>query len=218
MYKINHFQKNNNKFHFRSLLLGFFEMFFGRTLFWNDNKTEYYAKKTMGRIIRERNVPAERLGVLLNPQFHSMNFTDLKDLIDGAIDYLNKQTDINDVSDRIAFLNGLKEIINQYVAEEQPHKKAMEDFKKLVALQAPVQYKRHMAPLVEVFFKEENFNLRLVSRCKIKSKCFTGWMDNKASKAFWSHEHCFKDDTIELYGTNILGITRNIIVKFFGKD
>lgn len=192
-------------------------MFYGRTLIKNEKGT-YNVKKTMGRIVRQRNVPSERMSVFLNPQFHKMDFQDVKDLIDDTIRYFDEQTDINEISGRKAFLNGLKEIIDQYVAEEQPYKNAMEDFKVLVKLQAPEQYKDHIIPLLEGVFKWDNFNQNVLSRCKVKSKCFSKWMDNKASKEFWSKEHCFTDGIINVYGTSLLVIIRNIICKFFGED
>ena len=198
-------------------------MMFAHTLVWKSDHTGYEVIPTKGRIVRDRNVQSERLGVYLHPDFHDFSFSTIKDEIKEVITGLQKsaeesQEEVNYVADKIGFLKGLMGIMDAYCAAENPRENAKKDFSQLLTCQAPPVYKNYIGKLAESCFDQEAFNKDTLFKYELQSTCFSKIMTNDNLIQFYSDDKCFSDGFNQALGKPMCLVIRSIITRFLGKD
>ena len=115
--------------------------------------------ETNGRNIRDRNVESESFAMLLNPEWHSMTFEPLMKKLDNCQRFMEDQeNDINDRSQKLSFIKGLRDIIEKYIHENDPYNRALENFAKVLQLQCS----KKISGFVEHVFKA-NFNRECIN-------------------------------------------------------
>ena len=206
-------------------------MMFAHTLVWKNDHTGYEVKPTKGRMVRDRNVQSERLGLYLHPDFHDFSFSTIKDEIKEVIKGLQNQQkksaedsaeesqeEVNYVADKIGFLKGLMGIMDAYCAAENPRENAKKDFSQLLTCQAPPVYKHYIGKLAESCFDQEAFNKTTLLQYNLESTCFSKIMTNDNLIRFYSDDKCFSDNFNQILGKPMCLVIRSIITRFLGKD
>ena len=198
-------------------------MMFGHTLVWKKDHTGYEVIPTKGKIVRDRNVQSERLGLYLHPDFHDFSFSTIKGDIEEVISGLQKksaesQEEVNYVADKIGFLKGLMGIMDAYCAAENPRENAKKDLSQLLTCQAPAVYKNYIGKLASSCFDQDAFNKDTRFKYELQSTCYTKIMTNDNLIQFYSDEECFSDSFIKSLGKPMCLVIRSIITRFLGKD
>ena len=194
------------------MALGYFELLFKRTLDDNKNGKGYVVVPTNNKIIRDRLVKSERLTLLLNPQFHDFSFDPILDLIRDCEDTLKNKADVVDKEDKLAWLTGFKDIINDFKEKENPKEEAIEDFMKIIQSQTKVD--PYIKRLVKNdFSKVININER--SDFEVNTKCYSKCMTNDDCVKFWLSE---KSMNSSIWGERVTNIVKSVIISFLAKD
>lgn len=204
---------------FRSLLLGQFEMMFAHTLVWKMDKKSYDILPTRGKIIRDRNVASERLGVYLHPDFHNFSFSTIKNEIREKIEDLDQEREKqNYVDDKISFLNGLIGIMDAYCRAENPYENAKKDFEQLLKSQSPRVFQNFIGKLAVMALDSASFNTQCWLKYEVQSKCFSQKMTNEDLIKFYSDDNCFNEQFVQSIGAQMCLVVRMVICRFLGKD
>ena len=194
--------------------MSYFEINFNRTIEYDEKTKKWVVKKTNGRLIRDRFIQSERLGLLLQPEWHSMTFKPIEDCINNAIIALEVTTDVNETEEKIEFLKGLLKILEEFVEEEKPREKAMEDFIRLMKDQSE-QSKEYIDVLIENKF-HKNINQDLLNKKYYgKSQCFSGIMTLNDTISFWSEETSLHPKGL---GETIVAQIRSVICRFLSME
>ena len=179
--------------YFRSLTLAYFEIYFNRTIEYNEETRKWVVVMTNGKLIKDRFIQSERLTLFLNPEWHTMTFFPLIHRLENAIDVLQTESDsVAETEERIEFLKGLIALVTDFRDTEKPREAAMKDFKRLVIDQCE-KSKKFIGVLIDSSFTT-NINMDLLK--DYKSKCFSGLMTLKDCIAFWSDEKSLLSDGI----------------------
>ena len=202
------------KLFFRSLTLAHFEVMFNRTIVYDPSLKKWVVKKTDGKLIRDRFVQSDRLALFLHPEWHSMTFFPIKAALEKAMDTLQDKEDVNEIDEKVQFLQGLHDLLENFKKEEEPSVAAMADFKRLIRDQCPAS-KEFIEVLIENSFSK-NINWDLYNNdYKGKSSCFSGLMTTKDCIAFWSDPKSLSHTHIG--ETQVLQI-RSIICRFLAME
>lgn len=163
----------------------------------NNDGTSYqeYNVKKMGRNgINTRLTPAELLLMALNPMYREMDFRHLKKLLNETIAVLKKKRPSTEILTKIEFVNGLIKILEQFVLQEEPHKKAYQLFKDYLVTVNP-ENKRFVIGALG-----ENLYSRVVNKeCMEKfldetqTNCHSGFHTIEDALSFWRNPDSVND-------------------------
>ena len=148
-------------------------MMFAHTLVWEMDKKSYKVVPTRGKIIRDRNVASERMGLYIHPDFHNFSFSTIKDEIREKIHDLDGQKETsNYVDDKISFLNGLIDIMNAYYTAEDPYENAKKDFAQLLKSQSPRVFQNYIGKLAVIELNHDSFDKDCCTSTKLSIVAF----------------------------------------------
>ena len=201
------------------MLLACFEIYFGRTIDFDEKNEEndFKVRPTEGRIIRDRFVRSEQLLLLLHPEFNDMEFTPIIQMIETCEDEMDALDDNLKThhDEKLKFLKGLKAIVEDFCEKEKPGVQAMEDFKFLLEKHAEDEDRRYfIGDMVQNRFLA-NISQPRVNVYKKKATCWSGIMCNKDLVAFWSDRSSLNEDG---FGPKNALFIKQVICQFLGRD
>ena len=194
-------------------MLAYFEIYFGRSLY-KDKDGNFEVKKTNGKIIRDRFTKSQELLLLFHPEFCDGAFRPILQMIRKCRETIEADKDVENKEEKFKFLEGLTAIIKNFIEDEKPIQKAMNDFDQILANQADNDLKHHINILRKEKFPK-TINHVLAQHYKDNTKCFSGVMTNADLVQFWSDEGAL--DTADL-GPKPLALFRYVITTFLGED
>ena len=192
------------------MVLGYFEILFGRTL-KRSVAGDYTVELTNNKIIRDRFVKSERLTLLVNPMFHDFQYKPIIEMIEVCEEYLAVE-EVVDKNDKVCWLAGLREIIDDFKSKEDPKKEATEDLIKLVQSQVP------QSPYVGLLIRggfSQAINMQHTYKYIVKTTCYSGCMTNDDCIAYWLSEESISKTE---WGEKVTNNVKTVIVRFLAKD
>lgn len=186
------------------------------TLEFGDKKLEgdvpyqKYKVTTMGQKgINNRLPPAELLLMLLNPKFRWMDFRHLVDLLNETINKLRNKIQTTEILTKIEFAYGLIDILNKYVEQETPSKKAYDFLKEYLVKVCPPNKTFVIGKLSEDLYTNI-VNLEYMDQflAETKTNCYSGFYTVIDAVKFWRNPNSVTqiDDTIPLIRNAIVRI------------